>query len=566
MTEADSTHRATPPAIVVVDDGFGTPLAAEMDGRYGHDYDVRIIDRDALRGAVDRWTSADRIALAIIAARPDGDITEDLAAFDHLHAATPTTRRVLAVPMAALEISSSQAQQAVLQSSIDTFLTIPEGERDEEFHTAIVEYLSDWGWSVARPDVHAVTVVTDDIPATAPILDYLDRMGMPFGLYAPDAPEAARIRAELPPDAGLPIVVWRGRPALVAPTMQEVARGWWGSAGEVPELEIADVAIIGAGPAGLAASVYAASEGLKTVVIEAEAVGGQAGTSSMIRNYLGFPRGISGMRLTQRALAQAQRFGVVFHTGYTVTGLEQGDVHHHVLVDDRRLCARAIIVASGVSYRRLAVQSVEDRIGAGVYYGAATGVARELTDRNAVVVGGGNSAGQAAVHLSKFAREVSIVIRRSSLAATMSDYLIREIDTIPNITVIGGTEVVGAHGAPHLEQLDLRDNATGTVRTVDAAGLFLLLGADPNTSWAPSSVVRDDHGFLLTGRDVPPEAWGSPVPPAALETSIRGVFATGDIRANSMKRVASATGEGASVVPLVHAWLEELDERTAGST
>ncbi|WP_245193275.1 NAD(P)/FAD-dependent oxidoreductase [Kocuria sp. JC486] len=356
----------------------------------------------------------------------------------------------------------------------------------------------------------------------------------------------------------------------------------YGGFDAIPEGTIADVAVIGAGPAGLAAAVYAASEGLSTIVLESDAIGGQAGSSSMIRNYLGFPRGISGMRLAQRSRIQAGRFGATFYTGRPVTRVEAGPAdepeHHHVLVEGTHLCARTVVIATGVAYRRLGVPAVDERIGMGVYYGAATSMAREMQDKEVFVVGGGNSAGQAAVHMAKFARNVTIVVRRESLAATMSDYLIREVEATPNISVRPHSRVVDAGGSGRLEWIGLADTRTGeptapadsapeseprssspqAVEQLPADGLFCLLGAQPACHWLPDSLALDDHGFILTGRDVPQDTWVDGVPPASLETTVPGVFAVGDVRAGSMKRVASAAGEGASVLPLVHAHLEKL--------
>jgi thioredoxin reductase (NADPH) len=323
-----------------------------------------------------------------------------------------------------------------------------------------------------------------------------------------------------------------------------------------------DLAVVGAGPAGLAAAVYGASEGLSTVVLEAEAIGGQAGTSSMIRNYLGFPRGISGMRLAQRARNQAIRFGTRFFTGWDVTELQPGvDGAPHILCTaGGDLRARAVVVASGVRYRRLGVQVIEDLVGKGVWYGSAMSAARELEGGHVVVVGGGNSAGQAALHLAKFAASVTIMIRRRDLAETMSQYLIKEIHYQPRISVRPCSAVVGGGDDDRLEWLDIRDLETAELDRVEARGLFLMLGAEPHCEWLPSEVLLDEQGFVVTGRDVPKHAWSDGLPPTNLSTTLPGVFAAGDVRAGSMKRVASASGEGASVVPLVHTWLAPSDD------
>ena len=304
--------------------------------------------------------------------------------------------------------------------------------------------------------------------------------------------------------------------------------------------------------------MYAASEGLTTVVLEAEAVGGQAGTSSMIRNYIGFPRGISGMRLAQRARSQAIRFGTRFYTGQVVDELRPGvDGDPHVLcTESGEVRARAVVIASGVAYRKLRVEPIEELVGLGVYYGAAMSAAREMEDQDVYVVGGGNSAGQAAVHLSRFARSVTILVRRPDLAETMSSYLIGEIEYNSRISARTCTSVVDGGGdGGRLEWLCLEDVRTGERTTVPASGLFLLLGAEPHCDWIPPAVSRDERGFVLTGRDVPRDRWVDGLPPENLATTVPGIFAAGDVRSGSMKRVASASGEGASVVPLVHSFL-----------
>lgn len=282
----------------------------------------------------------------------------------------------------------------------------------------------------------------------------------------------------------------------------------------------------------------------------------------MIRNYLGFPRGISGMRLAQRARNQAIRFGARFFTGQVVEELRPGaDGQPHVLcTESGEVRARAVVISSGVAYRKLRVDGVEDLVGSGVHYGAAMTAAREMEGQDVYVVGGGNSAGQAAVHLARFARSVTILVRRPDLVETMSSYLIGEIAFNSRITVRGCCQVADGGGEGRLEWLSLQDTRTGECDRVAATGLFLLLGAEPHCDWIPSAVARDEHGFVLTGRDVPKEQWVDGLPPENLATTVPGIYAVGDVRSGSMKRVASASGEGASVVPLVHAFLASAPE------
>ena len=383
---------------------------------------------------------------------------------------------------------------------------------------------------------------------------------MPAGVHHPDSEVGREVMASCPEDEGRwPVVSslagWCGH----CPDVRSLANQLYGRPDDIDVDEVVDLVVVGAGPAGLAASVYASSEGLSTVCLEAEAIGGQAGTSSMIRNYLGFPRGISGMRLAQRARGQALRFGTRFFTGWPATGISRcadGD-HHVVHTDGGDVHARTVLVSTGVDYRRLGVESLEELVGRGVYYGAAMAAARELAGDHVVVVGGGNSAGQAAIHAARFASSVTIVVRRPDLTATMSSYLINEIEWNPRITVRPCTRVVdgGPDDVGQLAWLDMEDVDTGAQERVEARGLFLLLGAAPECGWLPDAVLRDERGFVLTGRDMPTEHWADGVPPEDLATTVPGIFAGGDIRAGSMKRVASATGEGASVVSSVHTWL-----------
>jgi thioredoxin reductase (NADPH) len=315
------------------------------------------------------------------------------------------------------------------------------------------------------------------------------------------------------------------------------------------------VVIVGAGPAGLAAAVYGSSEGLRTALLEREAFGGQAGTSSRIRNYLGFPRGISGAELARRALEQARTFGAHFVYGNPATSLAvEGDLRIVGLEDGSRIRGRTVVIATGVAYRRLSVPGLDALTGAGVFYGAATAEAQAVTGKSVFVVGGGNSAGQAALHLSKYARRVTIVVRSHSLAASMSDYLIREIGDAPNIDVRFRAELAGAGGAGRLEHLELRDKGSGETRREPADGLFVLIGAEPLTGWLPGQVGRDEWGFILTGQDTGTR-WPLRRSPFLLETSMPGVFAVGDVRRGTVKRVASAVGEGSIAIRLIHEYL-----------
>ena len=547
------------PAIVLVTEGHADEMR-EGFSRYAREYDVRVTRslREALDTTHDLLVTGSTVALFVTeSVLPDADV---LHAFAKLREKVPTARRLVTAHWERFLTDAPGLRSGMAKGKFDAYLLMPRGVRDEEFHNAVTDLLSDWGSTVPDPEVVAVKIVSpvrDGL--TLAVRDFLDRMGMASRVWHPDSDVGRHLLAQHVGEPGFPLVQAPERPPIVARSVRDVAVNLYGAPTDLDLARVVDVAVVGAGPAGLGAAVYAASEGLSTVVLEAEAVGGQAGTSSMIRNYLGFPRGVSGMRLAQRARNQALRFGTQFFTGQVVAELRVGrDGAPHVLCTDTggEVRARSVVVASGVAYRKLRVDPIEALVGAGVHYGAAITAARETEDQDVYVVGGGNSAGQAAVHLSRFARSVTLLVRRPDLAATMSDYLVGEIEYNPRITVRTCTTVVDGGGEGRLEWLELRDVRTGATDRVPAYGLFLLLGAEPHCDWLPPEVARDEHGFVLTGRDVPRERWSGDLPPRELATTVPGVFAAGDVRSGSMKRVASASGEGASVVPLVHAWLE----------
>ena len=552
---------AANPCIMLVSESRQDFLLDEF-GRYARDYDLRTVgsakEAEGLADQVCR--DGGQVAMFVSESRlPDEHV---LAAFGRWRSVVPTARRIVASHWEHFGTDAPLLRDGLAKGKYDAYLLMPRGARDEEFHGAVTELLSDWGSTVARPEVAAVRIIT---PSTGALIlalrDFLDRMGMPNQTFDPDSETGREVLARIDGAPSYPVVEAMRRDPVSVSSVSELAIQIYGQPTDIDIDTVVDLAIVGGGPAGLATAVYGASEGLSTIVLEAEAIGGQAGTSSMIRNYLGFPRGISGMRLAQRARSQAIRFGTRFFTGWPVTALElgTGGAPHVLQTDGGAVRARAVVVASGVTYRKLRVESLDALTGMGVFYGAAMTAAREMEGRDVFVVGGGNSAGQAAVHLARFARSVTILIRRPGLADTMSAYLIREIEYNPQITVRPGSEVVDGGGDGRLEWVDIHTITNGTVSRHEAAGLFLLLGAEPRCEWLPDEVERDESGFVCTGRDVPRDSWVDDVPPDNLATTVRGVFAAGDIRAGSMKRVASASGEGASVVPSVHAWLAEQE-------
>ncbi|MGV1010354.1 MAG: FAD-dependent oxidoreductase [Dermatophilaceae bacterium] len=542
------------PSIVLVSGEHADRLREEF-WRYSREYDLRTAGSCAEALAVTQRVvdEGGTVALFVADSRlPDEHV---LAAFGRWRTLVPTARRMIAAPVERFLTDAAPLRAGMAKGKYDAYLLLPRGARDEEFHHAVTDLLSDWGSTVANPEVLSAKIVAPEQTAlVVAIRDFLDRMGMANRVYHPDTDVGRRLLSQVSPDVQPPVVYAMNRQPIPARSVRDVAVALYGAPDQLSVAEVVDLAVVGAGPAGLATAVYAASEGLNTVVLEAEAIGGQAGTSSMIRNYLGFPRGISGMRLAQRARNQALRFGARFFAGWEVEELVPGDPHV-VRTGGGDVQAHAVVVSTGVAYRKLRIDAIEDLVGFGVHYGAAMAAAREMEDQDVFVVGGGNSAGQAAVHLARFARSVTLLVRGPSVAETMSQYLVEEIRYNPRISVEPCTRVVDGGGNGRLEWLTVQDAVSGQERTRPASGLFLLLGASPHCSWLPRDIARDEHGFVLTGRDVPKGSWTNGLPPQTLATTVPGVFAVGDVRSGSMKRVAAASGEGASVVPLVHAWL-----------
>ena len=553
------------PAILITSEADLDHLLDEF-GRYARDYDVlgaasvseatQIVERMAAGGQP--------VALLVVDSRLTGVGQIDGYQVMHtLRTLVPTARRLVTSRWENFLEDSKTLRPAVAKGKIDVVALTPRGPRDEEYHSGVIDLLNDWN-AMATPEVDSIQLVTPRVDAlTRSLREFMFRAGIPGRTYDPESEVGAAVLAQAAAQGlatdDFPLLKVFSTDAIVRPrSVRELSTALYGRPDQIDVDDVVDVVIVGAGPAGLAAAVYASSEGLSAVALEAETIGGQAGTSSMIRNYLGFPRGISGMRLAQRARTQAIRFGTRFVTGWPATGLTLGTAGspHTVHTDGGDLRARSVVVAAGVDYQRLGVEAIDDLVGNGVNYGAAMTMARDVEGADVIVVAGGNSAGQAAVHLSRFARSVTIVVRRPDLSATMSRYLIDEITYNPVIEVLGNHRVVdGGAEDGQLAWVDLEDVTSGERQRREIRGLFLLLGAKVHCDWLPAQVARDDKGFILTGRSIPWEAWGGPVPPETLATSAPGVFAVGDIRSGSMKRVASATGEGASVVPLIHAWL-----------
>jgi thioredoxin reductase (NADPH) len=484
---------------------------------------------------------------------PDGTGTELLAEVRQLH---PSARRVLLITWGD-QASLEPMLEATVLGDIDAYVVGPGPSPDERFHRFVTEQLDEWGRS-NFPGLEAVRVVGEEWAARSHELrELLGRNGVPFGFYPAGSPDGQRLLGEAgTPGSALPAVVLLDGRVLSDPSNAEVAQAI--GVQTQPAGGCYDVTVIGAGPAGLAAAVYGASEGLSTVILEPEAIGGQAGTSSLIRNYLGFPTGVSGGDLAVRAYTQAWNFGAEYVYGNPAIGLRpEGSQFAVTLAGGSEVRSRAVIVATGMAYRRLGIPALDMLTGAGVFYGAAATEAKAMKDREVFVVGAANSAGQAAVHLARYAAKVTMLVRGQSLADSMSEYLIREIESGRNIAVRYRVAVTGGAGRSRLESLTLTDLESGAAETVDAAALFVLIGAEPRTQWLPSIVRLDQWGFVVTGTDLlqdgrPDQEWPLRRMPMFLESSLPGVFAVGDVRHGSVKRVAAAVGEGSTAIRLVH--------------
>jgi len=557
-------------AILIVSHESGTReiLHRELSKRYGADYQITACQQPAELAAWMRDLRAAGLPVALViggvgAQDPDG--IEVLAA---VRAIDPAALRVAAVGWGDWQ-SVRSVFDAVAVGALDHWVIRPVQAPAEEFHHSVTEFLREWG-SQRGGGFEAAQVIGERWSARSQELrDLFARHRVPAGFYDATCGHGRQMLRELGLQSPeLPVVVLRfaaERSALVNPSNRQIADAF-GVMRPISPGEVFDVAVVGAGPAGLAAAVGASSEGLSTVVVEHEAIGGQAGTSSMLRNYPGFSQGISGAMLAQEAWWQAWGFGATFVYMRQVQSLSKDAVHYRLrLSDGGALAARTVIIATGVAYRRLGIPALEDLQGRGVFYGAAASEAPAMRGRTVFVTGGGNSAGQAALHLAKWASQVTILARAPSLAASMSDYLIRQIGAAPNIDVRYRVQVAGGTGTGHLQSLVLADTAAGARRTVPADALFVLIGGQPRTEWLGDSVARDRWGFIPTGPDLPASAHARRPPsrpPLPLETSLPGVFAAGDVRRGSVKRVASAVGEGAAAIPLIHRYLARATAAT----
>lgn len=548
------------PVLLVIEEGpILDDLARDLQQRFSGD--CQVLTRGSASEGLALLTdlAAKQVPVAVLIAGPWMREMSGVTFLSRAHELHPMAKRVLLVERD--YTPGNPVVRAMMLGQVDFHLAKP--WRAGTLYPAISEFLS--AWSAQHPVVGLFQVVGEKWSTRSHGLrDLLTRFGIPFQFHTDDSPAGQKLLDEVGlTRSRLPVAVRFDGMALVDPSKSEALDAL--GVRTRPSRHSYDVAILGAGPAGLASAVYAASEGLETVVIESEVSGGQAGTSSLIRNYLGFAHGVSGNHLANEACEQAWLFGADLVFAQSAVGLEvRGRDRVIQLADGGEVTGKAVVVAVGVNWRRLGVPSLERLVGSGVFYGAGSSEAKAMEGLDVFVVGAGNSAGQAAVHLARHARSVTLLVRGESLTKSMSDYLVREIEHASNVSVRLGVEVVAGQGDGHLETVTITARASGATETVPASALFVMIGAEPRTEWVRRRLARDKRGFLLTGTDMegardlsPP--WPldrrSPLP---LETNIPGIFAAGDVRHGSIKRVASAVGEGATTVQFMHQYFNEI--------
>ncbi len=553
-----SEEAASRPVLLTVDDdpSVSRSVARDLRRRYGEEFRVIRAESgaDALAALRELRLRGDAVAALLADHRMPG-----MTGIEFLEQAMdifPRARRALLTAYA----DTDAAIAAINVVDVDHYLLKPWDPPEEKLYPVVDAMVAAWRAQGDAPISSVRLVGHRWSRASYEVRDFLARGGVPYRWFAADEPEgAALLQAAEADDHDVPLVLTPDGGTLKAPGISAVAQSVGLS--NAPSSELYDVVIVGGGPAGLSAAVYAASEGLSTALLEGGAVGGQAGQSSRIENYLGFPDGVSGGQLTNRARLQAVRFGAELLSASTVTRLEARGSARVLHTPEREVVAHSVVLATGVTYRRLPALGADDFSGRGVYYGSSSTEAASCADEHVVVVGGANSAGQAAVFLSRFAARVTLAVRGPALELSMSHYLIEQIRSIATIEVRLCTQVTGCEGDGHLERVRLSDSATSADETLEASHLFVFIGARPMTDWLPDEVNRDPAGFVRTGPDLvsgsaTPEGWPLERAPYLLETSLPGVFAAGDVRGGSVKRVASAVGEGALAVTLVHRFME----------
>ncbi len=550
------------PAILIVDDEPQVLNAVERDLKAHYRGEFRVIKASSGQEALTAVNELQRrsivIALFLVDQRMPGMTgTEFLLQAKEIFT---EARKVLLTAYADTKV----AIDSINQVGLDYYLVKPWDPPEEHLYPVLDDLLSDWKANVTLPYEGIRVAGTLWSAACHTVKDFLARNQVPYQwLDIEKDPRVAGMVEEAQPGGhNLPVVFFPDGVVLVQPGLRELAEKI--GMQTRPVRPFYDLAIVGAGPAGLAAAVYGASEGLRTIMIEREAAGGQAGTSSRIENYLGFPNGLSGVDLARRAVTQARRFGVEIVTAEEVQGIRSEETYRYVrLSRGEEISCHALLIATGVSVRRLMVPGVEGLTGTGIYYGAALTEAAFYRDQDVFIIGGANSAGQAAVFFARYARSVTMIIRASSLAVGMSQYLIDQINAIANIRLLANSEVIEARGKIHLEEICVKNNQTGEITVFPAAAMFIFIGALPRTEMVRNMVELDPAGFIITGPDLFrdgqwPKTWVEKRDPFLLETSCPGVFAAGDVRHSSIKRVASAVGEGAVTVALVHQYLKTV--------
>jgi thioredoxin reductase (NADPH) len=559
-----TTSSSPEPALVLAsrDPGLRSSIGVELQKRYDSDYLVRICETDSLEDTIGSLRN-DGVDIALVLATFGERDRDGLAALARVRPIERSAPRVAVVEWGAFG-DAQPVFEAMARGEVDHYVVAPRHRRDEEFHGAITEILGS-ALGGQTEGYEAVWLIGADNSARMHDLrDAFHRNHIPIGDYAADSEEGrGRLESLGLESPTLPVVVVRFTPEITVmqdPSDIEIADAFGLNTRPDPD-DVYDVVIVGAGPSGLATAVNAASEGLRTFIIEPQAVGGQAGTSSLIRNYPGFAQGISGGKLAFNMFAQAWSFGATFHFMRAASGLRiEGSDRIVEMSDGSEVRAACVVIATGVAYRMLDIATVDRHLGRGLYYGATVAEAPRTTGKHVFVVGAGNSAGQAAVHLAMFAARVTVLVRGDGLAESMSSYLIGELESAPNIDIQYAVEIVDGAGDERLEAIVIRDRHTGATESRACDAVFVLIGAQPYTDWLPESIARDEWGYLLTGHDLsartPRDRETSP-----LETSVPGVFAVGDVRRGSVKRVASAVGEGAMSTTYIHRYLESLQQR-----
>ena len=532
-------------------------LVSALSRRFGNDFTVT--GENSPQAALD---ALEEIAAAgkLVALLLLDELAPDF--LDRAHKMHPSSKRVFLVDRDYR--TASPAVQAMALGRVDYHIVRPWAD-DETLFRAISEYVAAWRREQEpRFEEFRIIAAKGDSRALQ-LRDVMTRFSIPFGLYCNDSDDGRRLLEEAGLDATrLPVVIRYDGHVTVDPNLPDLARAI--GVNVENDVDSCDVAIVGAGPAGLTAAVYAASEGLETVLLELAVSGGQAGTSPLIRNYPGFPHGIEGGPLMERACEQAWLMGAHIVFAQQAISLQRsGDARVVGLRDGTEVRARAVVIATGIEWRRLDIPGVEALIGAGVFYGAAVSESRAMKDQDVFVVGAGNSAGQAALYLAKHARNVTLLVRGDNIGKSMSRYLVTAIESTPNTFVRLRTEVIDAAGDQALHSITVADRTTGVVEQVPAKALFVMIGGRPHTQWLPDEIARDEQGYVITGRavlDQPRADWHHHAEPLTLETSMPGVFAAGDVRQDSIKRVASAVGDGATVIRLVHEHLRTVELAT----